>query len=148
MSLYTHTHTHTHTSHHGHVTPKMSTKGLPWCGPVVKNLCFHCRGCGHDPWPERLGPACCVAHPKEKKKKSQNDTNEHTRETETDSQTYRADLGLLGMDSRIGSLGLVICILFYVECINKVLLHSTGSYILYPVINQNRKEHEKEYISI
>lgn len=101
-----------------------------------------------DPWPERLGPACCVAHPKKKKKKSQNDTNEHTRETETDSKTYRTDLGLLGMDSRIGCLGLVICTLLHVECMDKVLLYSTGSYILYPVINQNRKEHEKEYMSI
>ena len=27
----------------------------------------------------------------------------------------------------------------------KVLLYSTGSYIQYPVINHNGKEHEKEY---
>ena len=30
--------------------------------------------------------------------------------------------------------------------INKVLLYSTGNYILYPVINHKGKEHEKEYI--
>ena len=29
---------------------------------------------------------------------------------------------------------------------NQVLLHSSGKYIQYPVINQNRKEHEKIYI--
>ena len=34
--------------------------------------------------------------------------------------------------------------LVYIEWIsNKVLLHSTGSYIQYPVINHNGKEHEK-----
>ena len=32
--------------------------------------------------------------------------------------------------------------------INKVLLYSTGNYILYPVINHKGKEHEKEYIRI
>ena len=29
---------------------------------------------------------------------------------------------------------------------NKVLLYSTGNYIHYPVINNNGKEYEKEYI--
>ena len=32
--------------------------------------------------------------------------------------------------------------------INKVLLYSTGNYIQYPVIFQNGKEYEKEYIYI
>ena len=104
MSFYIYIYT--HTSHHGHITPvkmailkksikgkKMSTKGPPRCGPVVKGLCFHRRGYGHHPWPERQGPACCVAHPKKEKNKPQNDTNEHTRETETDSQTHRTDYG-------------------------------------------------------
>ena len=31
---------------------------------------------------------------------------------------------------------------------NKVLLNSTGNYIQYPVINQNGKEYEKEYIYV
>ena len=31
---------------------------------------------------------------------------------------------------------------------NKVLLHSTGDYIQYPMINRNGKEYEKEYICI
>ena len=124
---------------------KKEEEGLPWCGPVVKNLCFRCRGYGHDPWPERQGPACCVVRPKKKKK---NDTNEHTRETETDSQTHRTDLWLSGRDRRIGSLGLATCILLCVECINKVLLYSTGNHTHYPVIEQNRTEHEKEYTSI
>ena len=39
------------------------------------------------------------------------------------------------------------CKLLYVGWINnKVLLYSTGDYILYPVINQNVKEYEKECI--
>ena len=29
---------------------------------------------------------------------------------------------------------------------NKVQLHSTGSYIQYPIINHDGKEYEKEYI--
>ena len=31
---------------------------------------------------------------------------------------------------------------------NEVLLYSTGNYIQYPVINQNEKEYEKEYVYI
>ena len=31
---------------------------------------------------------------------------------------------------------------------NKDLLYSTGSYTQYPVINQNGKEHEEEYIDV
>ena len=39
------------------------------------------------------------------------------------------------------------CKLLYIGWINnKVLLYSTGDYILYPVINQNVKEYEKECI--
>ena len=38
------------------------------------------------------------------------------------------------------------CKLLYIEWINnRVLLHSTGSYIQYPVINYDGKEYEKEY---
>ena len=37
--------------------------------------------------------------------------------------------------------------LLFVEWINdKILLHSTGNYIQYPMINHNGKENEKEYI--
>ena len=146
--VYIYIYIYIHTSHHGHVTPvkmailkksikgkKMSTKGPPRCSPVVKGLCFHRRGYGHHPWPERQGPACCVAHPKKEKNKPQNDTNEHTRETETDSQNR---LWLLRMDRRTGSLGLVTCTLLYAECINEALLYHTGNDIHYPVINQKR----------
>ena len=43
--------------------------------------------------------------------------------------------------------GISRCILFYKEWINnKVLLYSTGNYILYPIINYNGKEYEKLYI--
>ena len=39
--------------------------------------------------------------------------------------------------------------LLHIEWINnKVLLHGTGHYIQYPVINHNGKEHKKEYIHI
>ena len=39
-----------------------------------------------------------------------------------------------------------ICKFIYMEWINsKVLLYSTGNYIQYPHINENGKEHEKEY---
>ena len=31
---------------------------------------------------------------------------------------------------------------------NKVLLYSTGNYISYPVVNQNGKEYEREWIRI
>ena len=41
------------------------------------------------------------------------------------------------------------CKLLYIEWIsNKVLLHSTGHYVQYPVINHNGKEYEKECIYI
>ena len=44
----------------------------------------------------------------------------------------------------IGNLGLL-----YIGWINnKALLYSTGNYIQYHVINQNGKEHEKEYIYV
>ena len=34
--------------------------------------------------------------------------------------------------------------LLHIEWINKVLLYSTGNYILYPGINHNGKEYKKE----
>ena len=43
--------------------------------------------------------------------------------------------------------GISRCKLLYTEWINnKVLLHSTGNYIQYSVINHNGKEYEKGYI--
>ena len=40
--------------------------------------------------------------------------------------------------------GISRCKLLYIEWIkNKILLYSTGSYIQYPMINYNGKEHEK-----
>ena len=45
--------------------------------------------------------------------------------------------------------GISRCKLLYTGWINnKVLLHSTGNYIQYPVINHNGKEYEKEYICL
>ena len=45
--------------------------------------------------------------------------------------------------------GISRCELLYMEWINnKVLLYSTGKYIQYPIINQNGKEYEEEYIYI
>ena len=45
--------------------------------------------------------------------------------------------------------GIDRCKLVYIGWINnKVLLYSTGNYIQYPVINQNRKEYKKEYIYV
>ena len=49
----------------------------------------------------------------------------------------------------IGEFGISRCKLLYIEWINNnVLLYSTGNYILYPVINHNGKEYEKEYIYV
>ena len=43
--------------------------------------------------------------------------------------------------------GLSRCKLLYTEWINnKALLYSTGSYIQYPMINHNGKEHQKENV--
>ena len=43
--------------------------------------------------------------------------------------------------------GVSRCKLAYTERINnRVLLFSIGNYIQYPVINQNAKEYEKEYM--
>ena len=51
-----------------------------------------------------------------------------------------------GKDSKFG---ISRCKLVYIGQINnKVLLHSTGNYIQYPVINHNGKEYEKEYIYV
>ena len=45
--------------------------------------------------------------------------------------------------------GISTCKLLYTGWINnKVLLHNTGNYIQYPVINHNGKQYEKEYIYI
>ena len=50
-------------------------------------------------------------------------------------------------EGRIGNLGLADAN-YYVEWINnKGLLYSTGNYIQCPVINNNGKEYEKEYLS-
>ena len=78
------------------------------------------------------------------------DTNEIIYETEMDSQTEnrlvvaKAERSGRGMDWEFGTCR---CKLLYIEWINnKVLLYSTGNYIQYPVIKNNGKEDEKEYI--
>ena len=46
-----------------------------------------------------------------------------------------------------GEFGISRCKLLYTEWIDrKVLLHSTGNYTQYPVINRNGEEYEKEYV--
>ena len=51
-----------------------------------------------------------------------------------------------GMDWEVG---ISRCKLVYIEWINNtVLLHSTGNYIQYPVINHSGKEYEKEHMYI
>ena len=37
--------------------------------PMVKTLCFHCRGLRFKPWRGNWDPACHAAWPKERKKK-------------------------------------------------------------------------------
>ena len=49
------------------------------------------------------------------------------------------------MDSEFG---MSRCKLSHVGQIDKVLLHSTGNHIQYPVIIHNGKEYEKEYIYV
>ena len=65
-----------------------------------------------------------------------------------DSQTERTDWWLPrgGMEREFWvSRGKLLCIGWMST---KVLLHSTGNYIQYPVINHHGKEYEKEYIYI
>ena len=75
------------------------------------------------------------------------DTNEPIYRTEIDSQTQRTDWCLprgrgLGRGGVSGSVSR--CKLLYIQWIrNKALLHSTWSYIQYPVINHNGKESKK-----
>ena len=75
-------------------------------------------------------------------------TNELIYETETEPQTQRTDLWLpreswggRGMDWEFGVGRRKLLHLEWIH--NKVLLYSTGNYILYPVINHNGKEYEK-----
>ena len=75
-------------------------------------------------------------------------TNEHTYETETHSQTYRTYWSLPRGRETGGEIdwefGISRCKLLYIEWINNnVLLYSTGNYIQYPVINHSGKEYEK-----
>ena len=64
-------------------------------------------------------------------------------------QKGQLKVGGMGGQGKNWGFGISRCKLVYREWINnKVLLYSTGNYIQYPVINQNEKEHEKEYICI
>ena len=81
------------------------------------------------------------------------DTNEHTHETETDSQTLRHREQACDYQEGAWDQQMQIYIYIYIYIYigwknNKVLLCSTGNYIQYPMINQNGKEYEKEYICI
>ena len=71
------------------------------------------------------------------------DTNQHVHETKTDPQ-YREQT-VVAKGEGVGrakdwECGISRDKLLYVEWINKVLLYSTGNYILYSVINCNGKE--------
>ena len=57
-------------------------------------------------------------------------------------QTLVAKCG--GEEGMDGEFGMNRHKLLYTEWINKVLLYSTGNYTQHPIINHNRKEHEKE----
>ena len=79
------------------------------------------------------------------------DTNALIYETETDSQTQKASLGLpKGKEAEVGinqEFGISRYKVLYIKYINnKVLQYSTGNYIQHSVINHNRKEYEKEYV--
>ena len=72
-------------------------------------------------------------------------------ETETDIKNRLVDTKGRGFGGRDWDFGVsrCRCKLLHIEWINsKVLLHGTGHYIQYPVINHNGKEHKKEYIYI
>ena len=75
-------------------------------GPVVRALCFHCRGHGFDPWSGNQDSTSHMARPKKKKKnqkerikrnnKSQDESGETERERnrripETGSKTNRSE---------------------------------------------------------
>ena len=80
-----------------------------------------------------------------------NDTHELICETETDSQSQRADLWLpVRRSSEREGLGVwdeqMQTIIGWIN--NKVLLYSTGNYIQYPVINCDGEECEKAYVYV
>ena len=69
-------------------------------------------------------------------------------------QTHRHSKQAYGYQRGMGGgmdweFGISRCKLVCIEWINsKVLLHSTGNHIQYPVINHNGKEYEKECVYI
>ena len=55
----------------------------------------------------------------------------------------------VGSGGKDWEFGIIRCELLYIEWIsNKVLLYSVWNYVQYPMMNQNGKEYEKEYICI
>ena len=59
------------------------------------------------------------------------------------------EFGIAYVLSLSAVLGISRCKLLGREWVNnKVLLYSTGNYISYPVVNQNGKEYEREWIRI
>ena len=64
-------------------------------------------------------------------------------------QTCACQDGGKGGEGKDWEFGISRYKLLYIGWVNnKVLLYSTGNYNQYPVINQNGKEYEKEYIYI
>ena len=77
------------------------------------------------------------------------DTNEIIYKIETNAPKSKSNLYLPKEKSGWGGINQKLEISkckFIKQKNNKVLLYSTKNYIQYPVINQNRKESEKEYI--
>ena len=68
-------------------------------------------------------------------------------------QTHRRREQTCGCQAGVGGkdweFGISRCTLLYIGWINnKVLLHSTGNYSQYPMINHKEREYEKEYIYV
>ena len=77
------------------------------------------------------------------------DTNELLYKSETDSQTERADWGCQGGRGWGGlewEIGVSRGMLLHIEWVNQDLLHSTGNYIQYPMIEHSGEEYFKKGI--
>ena len=76
-----------------------------------------------------------------------NTSTKQKRLTDVD-KTCGCQGGRWGRGGKNWELGISRCKLIYTEWINKVLSYSTENYSLYPGINHNGKEYEKEYIHV
>ena len=74
------------------------------------------------------------------------DTNELNYETNRLPDTENRLVVAKGGGGREWEAGVSRCKLLDMEWINEVLLYSTGTYMVYPVINHNRNKYEKGYV--